>query len=260
MSQQREVNDASTGVSMERYWQEAMRSVTRLQQTQMDGLQEAARLCAACLARGGVIHTYGTGHSRAFAMELAGRAGGLVPVNRLDLEDLALRAGWSPEVVMHPDIERDLQAGKELLGCYHIEPEDLFLICSNSGGNAAIVEVAQQVKQRGHTLLAVTSLAHTHQSPARHPSGKKLYELADLVIDNQAPFGDALLALPDGSTACAISSVTGALIAQMLTAGIIALLLEQGLEAPVYLSANVPGGMERNNRLVQHYADRIRPV
>ncbi|GHO52528.1 hypothetical protein KSB_10030 [Ktedonobacter robiniae] len=76
MSQQREVNDALTGVSMERYWQEAMQTVTRLQQTQMDGLREAARLCAVCLARGGVIHTYGTGHSRAFAMELAGRAGG----------------------------------------------------------------------------------------------------------------------------------------------------------------------------------------
>lgn len=260
MSDSREHNDVRAGFGLELFWERAMLSVERLRNTQTEAIKQAARLCAECIERDGVVHTYGTGHSRAFAMEMAGRAGGLVPVNRLDLEDLALRAGWSLEVVMHPDIERNLQAGEELLSCYHIEEQDVFLICSNSGVNAAIVEVAHQIKQRGHQLIAVTSLTHTRQAGPRHSSGKRLYELADIVIDNQSPFGDALLSLPDSSTACAISSVTGALIAQTLTAEIIGMLLARGLEVPVYLSSNVPGGIERNNRLVQRYSDRIRPV
>ncbi|GHO43352.1 UPF0309 protein [Ktedonospora formicarum] len=253
-------DNMQTVFGLELYWQKAMRSVERLQKTQAETIRSAARACVDCIERDGVIHAYGTGHSRAFAMELAGRAGGLVPVNRLDLEDLVLHAGWSPEVAMHPDIERNLQAGEALLNCYHIEPQDIFLICSNAGINVTIVEVARQIKQRGHMLIAVTSLEHTWQMSPRHASGQRLCEIADIVIDNQSPFGDALLTLPDGSVACAISSITGALIAQALTAEIIGQLMAKGQDVPVFLSSNVPGGIERNAGLIQRYSDRIRPV
>jgi len=124
--------------------------------------------------------------------------------------------------------------------------------------NTAIVEVAQHAKRHGHPLVVVTSLEHSRQVPSRHASGKKLYELADVVIDNCGPYGDALLEMPDGLKACAASSISGALIAQMLTAETIRLLLERGIEAPVYISANVPGGIERNQKIVQRYAGRIR--
>ncbi|MBO0795564.1 MAG: SIS domain-containing protein [Ktedonobacteraceae bacterium] len=247
-------------LSMELFWQESSRVLQQLVETQTEVLRQAARLFADCIGRDGVVHSYGTGHSRAFAMELAGRAGGLVAVNRLDLEDLALYKGWPLERVMHPDFERDPEGGKALLSCYQIEPQDLFLIVSNSGTNSAIMDVALDVKQRGHTLITVTSMAHTSQMVARHSSGKKLYEVADLVIDNCAPFGDALLGLPEGGKACSISSMTGALIAQMLTAETIRLLHERGKVAPVYLSSNVPGGIEHNQVLVRHYGKRIRPV
>src|SRR5205814_4764450 len=119
----------------------------------------------------GVIHTYGTGHSRAFAMELVHRAGGLVPFSRIDLEDLAPFAGWPLARVKDPTIERDPEAGKALLSCYRIEPEDAFIITSQSGTNVAVVECALQVKERGLPLVAVTALEHTTQVPARHPSG-----------------------------------------------------------------------------------------
>jgi uncharacterized phosphosugar-binding protein len=246
--------------SVDGFWREAAGVLERVIQTQSNAIRQAARLFADCITNDGVIHAYGTGHSRAFAMELAGRAGGLVPVNRIDLEDLALHAQWSLERVMSPDIERDLAAGQAILSCYRILPQDIFIICSNSGGNAAIVEVAQQVKERGHTLVVVTALDHTQRVTSRHSSGKKLYEFADVVIDNCGPFGDALLELPGGGSACAISSMSGALIAQAITAETIGFLLAAGKEAPVLISANIPGGIEHNDRLVQHYAGRIRPV
>ena len=148
---------------MELFWQEASTVARRVHQTQAEVIRQTGKLFADCIEKDGVIQAYGTGHSRAFAMELAGRAGGLVPVNRIDLLDLALRANWPLERVVSPEIERDLEAGQAILSCYHIEQQDVFIIASNSGVNMAIVEVALQAKQHGHTLIAVTSLEHSQQ-------------------------------------------------------------------------------------------------
>src|SRR5437764_14626143 len=155
---------------LELFWQEASKVMERIYQTQTDAIRQTGKLFADCLEKDGVVQASGTGHSRAFTMELAGRAGGLVPVNRIDLEDLALYADWPLARVVSPDIERDSEAGRAILSCYHLEPQDAFIISSNSGINAAIIEVALHAKQHKHPLIAVTSLASTQQTPSRHAS------------------------------------------------------------------------------------------
>jgi uncharacterized phosphosugar-binding protein len=250
-------------IGLELFWHEAFKVLERIVQTQADAIRRAAFLFADCFEKNGVIQAYGTGHSRALTMELAGRAGGLVPVNRIDLEDLALRARWPLERVKKPDIERNLAAGQAILGCYHIEPQDAFLIASNSGVNAAIVEVALQTKERGHALVAVTSLEHTQRTESRHPCGMKLYEFADIVIDNCGPCGDTLLELPGGGSrssihrGTSISSLSGVLIVQMLTAETIRNLITRGIDPPIYISNNIPGGIEQWEKLRQRYDGRI---
>src|SRR5438105_534139 len=104
-------------IGLELFWQEAFKVLERVRQTQTEAIRRAASICAECIERNGIIQVYGTGHSRALAMELAGRAGGLVPVNRIDLEDLALSAHWPLEHVKRPDLERDVAAGQAILGC-----------------------------------------------------------------------------------------------------------------------------------------------
>lgn len=243
---------------LERFWTEALAVIRRVHETQADAIRQVGKLFTDCLEKDGVIQAYGTGHSRAFAMELAGRAGGLVPVNRIDLLDLALRAHWPLERVVSPEIERNLEAGQAILSCYHIEPQDVFIIASNSGVNVAIVEVALQAKRHNHTLVVVTSLEHSRQMQSRHPSGKKLYELADVVIDNCGPFGDTLLEMPGGrGKACSISLMSGALIGQMITAEAIGNLIARGIEPPIFLSANIPGGIEQGEKLRARYGERI---
>lgn len=240
------------------FWTRAQEILDRVVSTQSEQIRRAAEVLADCIERDGVAHTYGTGHSRAFAMELANRAGGLVPVDRMDLLELVPRAGWAAERVYNPDIERDPEAGAALLACHTIYPQDVFIIASNSGINPAIVDVAQRVKDHGHTLIAVTSMEHSRRMTTRAISGKKLYEYADIVIDNCGPYGDALLDMPNGrGRACSISSLTGALIGQMLTAETIGILFDHGHEPPVLLSANVAGGLENNAALRQKYAGRI---
>jgi uncharacterized phosphosugar-binding protein len=241
----------------ELFWQAAAGVLQRVVASQSDAVRRAATVFADAIQKDGVIQAFGTGHSRGFAMELANRAGGLVPAHRLDLIDLIECAGWSAKRVHNPNIELDPEVGSALLGCYQIEPQDVFIIASNSGVNPSIVDVAQRVKARGHALIAVTSMEHTRQTPARHASGRKLYELADIVIDNCGPLGDALLELPGGGKACSVSSLTGALIGQMLTAETIGILMARGQQPPVLISANVPGGRENNALLGRQYASRI---
>ncbi|MCT4355061.1 SIS domain-containing protein [Streptomyces sp. Je 1-79] len=218
---------------------------------------EAARLFADCVAADGVIHAFGTGHSQAAALEIAGRAGGLVPTSRIALADLVLRGGEDPAVLADPLLERAPGLADRLYALATPRPQDLFVIISNSGVNNAVVDLALKVTGAGHPLVALTSLAHTHAVPALHTSGKRLAEIADAVLDNVAPTGDALLPLPDGAALCGVSTLTSSLLVQMVVAEAVALLLAEGHEPPVYVSANVPGGHERNAVLEARYAGRL---
>ena len=118
--------------------------------------------------------------------------------------------------------------------------------------------MALLIKQRGHALIAITSAEHTVRVAPRHPSGKRLAEVADVVLDNGAPYGDALLSLSSGGAVCPVSSVTNALLAQLLVAEVVRRIEAAGEVAPIYRSANVPGGDEHNTTLESRYAGRIR--
>ncbi len=239
-------------------------AVQKVTDTQQDAITAAATLLADSVANGGVAQVFGTGHSRSFAMEIAGRAGGLVPANKISITDLAFFGPKSIAEVMDPHLERDDTLAAQLLEVHNIQPQDVFVICSNSGGNGSTVELARLVTERGHKLIAVTSMDHTSKITSRHPSGKRLFEYADVVIDNCGAFGDAVLELPDAPDGSpqgpilATSTVTSALIAQMMVTEACGLLIEAGKPVPVLISANIPGGDENNDRLRAAYADRIK--
>lgn len=222
-------------------------------------LDEAIALIAGSLRAGGVIHAFGTGHSEAFAMELAGRAGGLIPSNKVALRDTVL---WgdrtSSELVADPPLERDPRIAEEVFATVSRESADIFVIASNSGVNGSVVGMALLAQAHGHKVIAVTSLAHTARVTPTHPSGKRLSEIADVVIDNRAPYGDAVLEgeVPMG----AVSSITSAYLAQLLTVGVASALQATGDVAPIFLSANIPGGDAHNRALQARYGARIRRV
>lgn len=230
----------------------------RVAHSQAAEVAKAADLISEAIRSGGVLHAFGSGHSEALAMELAGRAGGLVPSNRLALRDLVLFGGESATALEDPGLERDPSVARRLYDLAPVQPPDVFVIASHSGVNGVVVELASLVKERGHGLVAVTSLQHTRRVPSRHPSGRRLSEIADVVLDNGAPYGDSVLPLPTGGSACAASSITGAVLAQMVIAEVTRRLLDAGEVPPVYLSANVPGGDEHNNQLEARYPGRIR--
>ena len=250
--------EGNSGVSAQSYVQ-ALTPIMAAVTEQIDGpIQKAADLVATSLRTNGVIQAFGSGHSEALAMEIAGRAGGLIATNRIALRDLVLLGGEPVELLRGGELERDPSISRKLYELAAPQPTDLFVIASNSGVNGSIVELATVVKENGHPLIAITSLQHTSRVDSRHPSGKKLIDFADVVLDNHAPYGDSVLDLPGGGKVCAVSSITAALIAQMLVAEVLRRLTEAGETPPVYLSANIPGGDDHNHALEAQYAGRIR--
>src|SRR6185312_506877 len=164
------------------------------------GLDAAIEILATCIASGGVVQAFGSGHSQAFAMEIAGRAGGLIPTNNVTLRELALYGSRSADELSGSTMERDPTVAQELFDLYPVQPADVFVIASNSGVNGSIVGMALVAKAHGHQVIAVTRLEHTAAVVPKHPSGKRLSEIADVVLDNRAPYGDSTIDVAvDGS-------------------------------------------------------------
>jgi uncharacterized phosphosugar-binding protein len=245
-------------ISAQSYLYAITATIQKVAATQQAQIQEAAALVAAALDRGGVVQAFGCGHSEALSMEIAGRAGGLVPTNRIALRDIVLYGGEDPARLDDQLLERDPAVAHRLYDLAPIKPDDLFVVTSNSGVNGVVVEFALLVKERGHTLIGITSKQHSDAVESRHPSGRRLSDIADLVLDNGAPFGDAALPLPGGGAVGAVSSITGALLAQQIVVEVVARMVAEGRTPPIYLSANVPGGFEHNQELEARYAGRIR--
>ncbi len=205
------------------------------------------------LCADGVVHVFGSGHSHSFAEEMFHRAGGLVPVNALLEEYLMPHAGPSQ---VGP-LERLSGIGAIIFSKYDLRKGEVLLLASNSGINAATVELAEKAKQTGLITVGITSLTHSKGVPAR--SGKKLYEVVDHCIDTGTPVGDACVPLKGLPVNVApLSGALTLLIGELITVRVAEIFSENNLQAPIYQSANTPGGDERNKVLEAKYRARIR--
>lgn len=213
--------------------------VAQLSEHQLAALVDAGNLLAGRLLAGGDIYVFGTGHSRAVAMELAERAGGLTRTKELVLEDIVASGGATKQELLDGTLERRPQAALALLKDVVTGPSDAFIVISHSGCNGAVVEMALQALGRGLPVVAITSLEHSQAVGSRHPSGLRLFEIATLCLDTLAPYGDTAVHLTDQLGVCSVSSIAGVVLAQALTVEIINGHLRAGVVPPVLVSRNL---------------------
>ena len=183
-------------------------------ETNKDLIKDLAVKFAENIKTGHVIHTFGTGHSHMVGIELFARAGGLGNVDAmLDPDTLtafgAQRSGAIEKLSGLADIIYDQ---------YNIQKGDIMIITSNSGRNAVPIEMAMRCQKEGIYTIAVTNLEQSKNTTSRHPSGKRLFECVDAIIDTAGPTGDS-----------------------MMTIGSIKILDAEGIKAPVLQSQNVDG-------------------
>lgn len=224
--------------------------LARLHETQEPVLRQAAELIYERISQGGRFYATGTGHSHMMAEELYSRAGGLAFVRMIAPPEFTLDAHPMKSTL----VERIPQYAQVVLTQYPVHPGDVLLIASNSGRNGLVVELALQAQARGAAVIALTSLRHSAGCASRHPSGKLLKDVAELVIDNCAEAGDAATPLGDsGITMGATSTIAGAYLMERLAMLVAQKYLDNGQVPPVLRSSNLDGSDERNRALFSQY-------
>ncbi len=220
----------------------------RILATQVEPIDRAARWMSDAIAQGELVYVFGSGHSSLIALEACGRAEGLAAF----------------EIIHDPtfgNAERLVGYGKMLFNQYSVGPGSVVLIISNSGRNPTGVEIALESRLRGAETVSITSLQFSQAVQSRHPSGRRLYEVCDLVIDNCCPVGEGVIQFdPGGVGGCSVSTLAGIIIIQNLNAVVIEKLAVCGVEVPLLESLNLEGPDERNNRVLARYAGRTRGI
>jgi uncharacterized phosphosugar-binding protein len=210
------------------YLDAAQTILERIRTTQMDALARAAEICTKSIAGDGLVHLFGTGHSRMFVEEMFPRHGsfpGFHPIVELSLtfHNQVVGANGQRQAMFLEHVEG---LGKAIMRNFVFSAPDSFIIFSNSGVNEIIIEVALEAKARDLPVIAVVSLDHCLASAPKHSSGKRLPDIADVTLDNCTPAGDALVKIEGlhdpvgpGSTigAAAITNALKCLIADQLT-------------------------------------------
>lgn len=234
-----------------RYFEMAIQNIETVVESEGKALQQAAEWIADSIKGDGVLHIFGAGHSMLMPQEVCFRAGGLAPVNAILDVNYSLMGGPPSGGTA---LERMEGYAKLVLDRYDLRPGEVLIVVSQSGRNPGPVGAAIEAKARGLKVVALTSLDQSSQATSRHSSGKRLFELADLVIDTHVVPGDAAVEIaPDLPRTSPLSTVVCAAILQALVAEVAQRLYDQGIEPPVWTSANVPGGDARNVDLISRY-------
>lgn len=207
-----------------------------------------APVLGASVARGDVIHTFGSGHSDIIAREIVGRAGGLVCITSIPdptagfIENLV---GYGTQLVERYDRQ------------YELRPGEAVIVISNSGKNSSPIEVALHAKKKGCIVIALTSVAMSSTAQTVHPSGRKLHEIADHVLDNGGVPGDTVMKLTDDIMTGPTSTFIGCSLLNWLMLSTMEWLRDHGHEVPVLRSQNIPGAIEHNRRVGAKYKHRL---
>ena len=205
-------------------------------------------ILGASVARGEVIHTFGSGHSEIIAREIVGRAGGLVCITSIKdptagfIENLV---GYGTALVERYDRQYELRAG------------EMVIVISNSGKNASPIEVALHAKKKGCVVVGLCSLAMSSTAKTVHPGGKNLHALSDYVLDNGGVPGDTVMTLTPEIMTGPTSTFIGASLLNWLMLSTMEWLKNNGHELPVLRSQNIPGAIDYNRAVGAKYKHRL---
>ncbi len=238
------------------YFQLARENLDLIVERNEEKIRQAAAMFKQCMDRDGIVQLFGIKHGLGFSMELGYRAGGLMPFHKMSLNDLVMKGLITQKEYEDPAIYDDLSAAGKLVGCHNIHDEDMYAIASDSGCEGVVVEMAMLAKAKGQKVLAVINKRAADASESHHPSGKKLEDMADLVIDTLAPWPDVNIEIEDGVRMGSINTYNGNIIAQCITAEAYDLYQQAGEDCPILLSQNLAGADAHNKNISDKYEGR----
>ena len=250
----------------ERYFHAAMNRLQGLLDSQRTELDRAASLCTAAIAQDGLVHLFGCGHSRMLCEEMTPRQGCFVGWHTIVELGLTFH-----NLIVGPNglrqslhLEKTPGYAEQILRNFAFGQHDVLVVISTSGIREVIIEMAAGARRRGLPVIGVLSRQHCEQARPAHPSGKKLMDVADVVLDNGAPEGDCLVSLEgSGQKTGPFSTLGGAMVMNALRCEVAQRLLDRGIE-PVFLPshqfAGSPTVEDQLEYFYAQYARRVAPL
>ena len=231
------------------------KTIDEAYETQREELSRAAEEIAGAVAEKRNVFVFGCSHAGIIAEEVFYRTGGLAVINPIFFPGMMLN---TRPITMTSSLERLPGLGNIIFEKNHIKTGDILILHSVSGRNSVPVDMALLARERGVRTICITNLNYSKAVTARHPSGKRLFEVCDIVIDNKGDIGDAAVTidgLPEriGPTSTAV----GTALINALVIDAVNKMIDSGIVPPVLMSANLDGGDEHNARIFREYADNI---
>ena len=248
------------GKVMDVYYGEIIKIIDEIRSTERENILKAARMVADQVKSDKLVYVFGPGgHSNLAAMEIFFRAGGLFHVSAILNQETMLSAG----ALKSMQVERIPGYGKVVVEDYNIGEGDLLWIVNAYGINSATIDAALTAKARGAKVIGVSSVEHAKtcplNHPARHPSKKNLHDIVDCNVDCKVKLGDAVLELPGLTQKIgALSTFANAYVMNSIVIEAVNMLVNEGIEPPIWRSGNCPGGDEWNNQFLDKFRDKVR--
>jgi len=231
--------------------------INRVLETQMDIIDEAGAIVAETIMSNGFVYAFGTGHSHMMAEELFYRAGGLARVYPILEDALMLHNG----AIKSTEMERLDGYAELILERYECNEKDCIIIASNSGRNTVNIDMVKAAHKRGMKVIGLTNLTHSKAQESRHASGSKLYQIGDVVLDNQGCLGDASVHIPEIERNIAATSTSlGAMLLHAVVISAVEIMIEKGHIPEVFSSSNLDEGDEINDKILAKYRSLVKPL
>ncbi|MGG4264217.1 SIS domain-containing protein [Peribacillus simplex] len=237
---------------MNSYFEEVQALLSTVVEQEKHSIKESVEHISRAVMSEGVIHLFGSGHSHILTEEVFYRAGGLAAIHPIFVEDLMLFKGASRS----SQLERQNDLSEKFMLDEDIRPGDVCIVISSSGVNPVPIDVAIIAKEKGTFVIGLTSPEYANSCPSRHKKKLYLHDVVDLVIDNHISKGDTLMKSNNISFGSG-STVTGAVLLNMIFTQVIEAIIETGVTPPVFLSSNIEGADEHNQQLIAKYKTRI---
>ena len=241
----------------QQYIKNIQKLISNVADTQMRKIDDSGEIVAETIMNNGFVYAFGTGHSHMMAEEIFYRAGGLARIYPILEDALMLHNG----AIKSTEMERLDNYAELILDRYECTEKDCLIIASNSGRNAVNIEMVKAAHIRGMKVIGLTNLEHSKALESRHSSGLKLYQICDVVLDNQGCLGDASIYIPQiDRNIAATSTSLGAMLLHLVVVSAIEIMLEKQFIPEVFSSSNLDEGDEINNKIFEKYRTLVKPL
>ncbi len=238
------------------YLDEIRRLLDVVENQEKDNIQKAVDCLTNAILEKKSLFIFGASHAGILAEEVYYRAGGLVLMNPIFARSLMLD---TQPVTFTSSMEQLVGYGTTIAETVPFKAGDVLIVHSVSGRNPVGIELAMAAKEKGVTVICLSNVSYSKDVTSRHPSGKRLFEVCDILLDNHGEKGDACIEIPGtGQKVAPTSTAVGVCIMNTIISEVVLNLKAKGMDTPpVFYSANIDGGAEKNKKVIEEFGASV---